>query len=150
MLQRCFSEGLHKKHPSYLGCKICNEWLVFSNFKAWMETQDWEGKELDKDIYGQELYSPDTCLMVRPDVNKFFRDVFSNKPSHGYCMAGGSYQVKITCKSIGICITKRFKKESDAKEFYLSKRNEIARDLIALEFGESKAKDIIAKSSWIK
>ena len=48
MLQRCYSKSYQEKHPSYKGCSVCEEWLTFSNFKAWMETQDWKGKSLDK------------------------------------------------------------------------------------------------------
>ena len=41
------------------------------NFRSWMETQDWKGKELDKDILfqGNKVYSPDTCVFVDKGVN---------------------------------------------------------------------------------
>ncbi len=37
-----------------------------SSFKSWMETQDWEGKQLDKDLLfeGNRVYSPETCVFV--------------------------------------------------------------------------------------
>ena len=37
MLQRCYSEKSQLKHPTYKGCTVCDEWLIFSNFKTWME-----------------------------------------------------------------------------------------------------------------
>lgn len=76
MLARGYSELLHKKHPSYAGVSVCEEWLTFSNFKSWMETQDWEGKHLDKDILvkGNKLYSPDTCIFVSQEINKFLTE----------------------------------------------------------------------------
>ena len=48
-------------------------WQNGSNFKAWMEVQDWEGKELDKDILvrGNKVYSPDTSAFVTRTVNLF-------------------------------------------------------------------------------
>lgn len=50
MLGRCYSDKFHEQNPTYVGCTVCDEWLTFSKFKAWMETQDWKDKQLDKDI----------------------------------------------------------------------------------------------------
>lgn len=73
MLVRSYSAKLKEEHPTYEDCIVCDEWLVFSNFKKWMEQQDWEGKELDKDILvqGNKVYSPDTCVFVDSVVNSF-------------------------------------------------------------------------------
>lgn len=73
MLTRCYSKSHLSKYPTYLGCSVCEQWLTFSNFKKWMEKQNWEGKHLDKDLLfpGNKLYSPDTCVFVNPDVNYF-------------------------------------------------------------------------------
>lgn len=74
MLQRCYYKGFHKRNSTYEGCYVSEGWLVFSNFKAWMEKQDWEGKDLDKDILfeGNKVYSKETCVFVDQEVNKFF------------------------------------------------------------------------------
>ena len=71
MLQRCYDPKLHAKYPTYKDCYVCDEWLVFSNFKAWMEGQVWQGLELDKDIkfQGNKLYSPETCKFVPKWIN---------------------------------------------------------------------------------
>jgi hypothetical protein len=55
--------------------------LTFSNFKSWMETQDWEGKELDKDLLmeGNKVYSPDTCCFVSVKVNSFLNKKFASR-----------------------------------------------------------------------
>lgn len=76
MLKRCYSENYQRKYSTYKGCTVCNEWLTFSNFKAWMETQDWQGNQLDKDILfeGNKLYSPETCVFVDSSVNSFLLD----------------------------------------------------------------------------
>lgn len=72
MLSRCYSPRVQKLQPSYGGVTVCDEWLTFSNFKAWMEKQDWEGKVLDKDLIGDsQLYSEDTCLFISNRVNSF-------------------------------------------------------------------------------
>lgn len=75
MLNRCYSETSHRNSPSYIGCSVCDEWLLFSNFRRWMDTQDWEGKELDKDIMidGNKIYSPDTCMFIDSSINTLVR-----------------------------------------------------------------------------
>jgi len=73
MLKRCYSKRFHESRPTYKGCTVCEEWLTFSNFKSWMEKQDWEGKHLDKDllIEDNKVYSPETCIFISPEVNTF-------------------------------------------------------------------------------
>lgn len=73
MLTRCYSKQYQVKRPTYKDCTVCEEWLTFSIFKSWMEQQDWEGKELDKDllVHGNKVYSPETCLFVSRQVNQF-------------------------------------------------------------------------------
>jgi len=80
MLRRCYSSNFHIQNPSYIGCTVYEEWKVFSNFKQWMMSQDWEGKELDKDILfpGNKVYSPDKCVFVDREVN----ELFSKKNKH--------------------------------------------------------------------
>lgn len=76
MLFRCYSKNEHARHPTYIGCTVVNEWHSFSVFRAWMLTQDWEGKQLDKDILspGNKVYGPDTCVFVSQEINKFLTD----------------------------------------------------------------------------
>ncbi len=75
MVARCYDVNLHHRYPSYVGCSVCEDWLTFSKFKAWMETQDWEGKQLDKDILcpGNKVYSPETCVFVSKELNLFMK-----------------------------------------------------------------------------
>lgn len=75
MLRRCYSVKFLEKQPTYKDCSVCEEWLLFSNFRSWMEQQDWEGKQLDKDILGDgKLYSPESCVFVSQTVNNFVTD----------------------------------------------------------------------------
>lgn len=76
MMKRCYSIGFHKKQPTYKGCSVCDQWLIFSNFKDWMESQNWEGMHLDKDIIntGNKVYSSETCLFVTQEINKLLED----------------------------------------------------------------------------
>lgn len=71
VLQRCYSDNFHKQYPTYLGCTVEPSWLLFSEFKSWMASQDWVGNRLDKDILvkGNKHYSPTTCCFVPNYVN---------------------------------------------------------------------------------
>ena len=73
MLVRCYSKKYLESRPSYVGTSVCSEWVYASEFKKWMEQQDWEGKCLDKDIIapGSKLYSPETCAFVLKATNSF-------------------------------------------------------------------------------
>lgn len=91
-----------KMHPTYYGCMICDEWLYFSNFKTWMENQDWQGKDLDKDLLSKsgKLYSPETCAFIPQALNKFFTEgKRSEKNKHlpigAYPIRGARYMSKV-------------------------------------------------------
>ena len=76
MIERCYSIKFQDKNPTYEGCSVSEEWLTFSVFKNWMETQDWEDNQLDKDLLfeGNKVYSPETCVFVSGMVNLFTTD----------------------------------------------------------------------------
>ena len=70
MIRRCY----HKKSmwATYQNTRVCEDWLTFSNFKAWMTEQEWQGKQLDKDILGDgDVYSADTCCFISEEINVF-------------------------------------------------------------------------------
>lgn len=93
MLVRCYSKSYLSRHPTYEGCVVSDDWLVFSNFRTWMETQDWKSKVLDKDILkqGNKVYSKDTCLFVTVEINNLLTDIRASK---GSC-------------SLGVCFIKK-------------------------------------------
>jgi hypothetical protein len=74
ILKRCYEKQYQDRFPSYIGCEVSEEWKYFSNFKYWMEQQDWEKNHLDKDILfpGNKIYSSDTCIFVSGDINLLF------------------------------------------------------------------------------
>jgi hypothetical protein len=86
IIKRCFDKNYHKRFPTYSKCTICDEWVYFSKFKSWMETQDWEGKELDKDIIleNNKIYSPSTCCFLDKNINLVIATSRKNKS----CMTG--------------------------------------------------------------
>lgn len=106
MLARCYARNTQKqieKHTPWDGCSVDSRWHKLSAFKEWIEqSEDYENKELDKDILvpGNKVYGPDTCLMVRPIVNSWFRTngSKSNLPQ-GVCVnnrTGRPYRAQIT------------------------------------------------------
>lgn len=81
LIHRCYAEVSLTTHPTYSECYVCDEWLTFSNFKVWMDQQDYEGKQLDKDILipGNKVYSPKTCVFVSGRTNRFILETNRNK-----------------------------------------------------------------------
>jgi hypothetical protein len=78
MLERCYSRAYTNRTGSkaYKDSTVCEEWLVFSVFKTWMESQQWQGLDLDKDMMypGNKLYSPETCAFIPRKINVLFTD----------------------------------------------------------------------------
>lgn len=131
MITRCYSEKFKIKHPSYLGCIVCDEWLTFSYFKKWFDEHYQVGYDLDKDILikGNKVYSPNTCVFIPHRINTLLN---SCKISRGTLPVGVScydngnrYQVKIRLngkkKHIGYFTTKEdaFEAYKNAKEKYI-------------------------------
>lgn len=105
MLMRCYDPKYHARKPTYKGCSVCDDWLVFSSFKAWMIKQDWEGNQLDKDLLveGNKVYSPDLCLFVSSQVNSLLSDsaAIRGKYPIGVCKNPGGNNFIAACKVNG-------------------------------------------------
>lgn len=68
MHERCGAK-VQDRSPSYIGCKVCDEWYKASNFKQWYD-EHYNGGHLDKDLLGDgKLYSPETCCFVPQWLN---------------------------------------------------------------------------------
>jgi hypothetical protein len=77
MLKRCYSDTDHKANPTYVGCTVCKDWELFSNFRNWViERGNVEGWQLDKDLLcrGERIYSPDTCTFISGRLNTLLSD----------------------------------------------------------------------------
>lgn len=89
MIKRCYSEKFQTTRPTYIGCTVTEEWHSFMKFRAWMKTQDWKGKQLDKDILivGNKVYSPNACAFVPISINSLITHVRSNNGGYpaGVC-----------------------------------------------------------------
>lgn len=71
VMWRVYSDKFQESFPVYVGVTLSKDWHSFSNFREWVLTQDWEGKELDKDILvpGNKHYSATTCVFVDHNTN---------------------------------------------------------------------------------
>ena len=73
MIRRCYDKNRGKEHAAYSECLVDERWSNFSQFRTWMEKQDWRGKHLDKDILitGNKVYSPEACIFIDDITNTF-------------------------------------------------------------------------------
>ena len=86
ILARCHSVKTRKRQPTYGDCRVCDEWLIASNFKAWYDANYVDGWQIDKDYRGDgKLYSPETCTFVPPWLNLLMTD-------HGRARGTSKYQ----------------------------------------------------------
>jgi len=130
MLQRCYSEKYHNNKPTYKDCFVCNDWLTFSIFKSWVETQEWEGKELDKDLLvrGNKCYSPETCIFVSQAINILLNNKLDNRGKFAIGVCFNITQNKYVARCsvdgkshyLGIFIT-----EEEASQTYLQYKKEV-------------------------
>lgn len=74
VLRRCYDTKVSRKHPSYIGCSVSDDWKYFSCFKEWYDAHYVEGWHLDKDILikGNKEYAPNKCCFVPQEINKLF------------------------------------------------------------------------------
>ena len=152
MLGRCYSQKCQVKYPTYQGCYVTKEWLTFSTFRVWMAQQNWEGRELDKDILfpGNKVYSPDTCVFVDQKVNSF---ILENTASRGEWPIGVDFHKpcgKFQARCWSVTTGKReylglFKTPEEAHAAWLTFKLEQAYILAAEQSDERVAKALIDK-----
>ena len=152
MLKRCYSTKYQEKNPTYKGCSVSEEWLRFSNFRAWMECQDWDGMQLDKDLLleGNKVYSKETCVFVTKVVNNFTIDRSNDR---GEWLIGVNWH-KGAGKFVSQCcnpITKKqehlgyFMWEKEAHQAWLERKLELATLLAAEQTDKRVAKALVER-----
>lgn len=154
MLMRCYSTRYQERRPTYKDCSVSGDWLTFSNFKSWMEKQEWEGLELDKDILikGNQVYSSDACVFVTQMVNSFTND---RGASRGKWLVGvdwrkSSKKFRAQCnnpftgkqENLGY-----FTSEQEAHEAWRKRKLELAHELAAIQTDPRVAKALIDRYS---
>ena len=105
ILQRCYSPKRQAVFPTYIGCSVAPEWISFMTFRAWMESKNWRGLQIDKDILipGNKIYGPDTCAFVDGATNTVLLDSASIRGEHpiGVCLDKNSNKFLSYCKVEG-------------------------------------------------
>lgn len=140
MIARCYSERELLRKPCYEGVSVCDEWMNFQNFAEWLSCRmpsDGGSYAIDKDIkiFGNKIYSPETCLIVPSIINGFVIDQESRR---GKYKIGVSFH-RNTGKFVSQCnnpITKKlenlgyFSLEADAHNAWRKRKSELASLLI--------------------
>ncbi len=152
MIKRGYSEKLKLRHKTYRDCTVCEEWHLFSTFRKWMETQDWEGKQLDKDLLvpANKVYSPETCVFVSQQVNLFLIDRGSKRGKYkiGCCWNKREGKFQSNCGNPFTGKSQHlgnFTDEEGAHQAWLAKKLEYAYGLAELQTDVRIAKALIDK-----
>ena len=107
MMWRCYNSTYQKQHPTYNDCTVDLRWHEFSNFKQWMERQNWKGMQLDKDllIHGNKIYSPEACLFVPAYVNTLLCNQLANRGKYpqGVSLSAKTMKFRAEVKINGKC-----------------------------------------------
>jgi len=149
MIRRCYQNEFTSRNIKYSECSVCAEWLTFMNFKAWMQNQDWKGKELDKDLIriGNKVYGPDLCVFVDSVTNTFMEDCGAKRGDHPI----GSSFSKLHGKFESYCrnpFTKKMERfglhetADSAHKAWKKRKHELACQLAGMQQDERVAKSL--------
>lgn len=150
ILQRSYSEKFKSRCPTYQGCSVVPEWHKFTTFRSWMLTQDWEGKQLDKDLLveGNKVYGPDTCIFVSKQVNMFI----TTKPSRGKLPVGvrlekttGRYAAQCHELSKGVRHLGQFDCPNEAHKVYMLYKQKQAEELASMQTDNRVSNAILSR-----
>lgn len=138
MLQRCYSEELHSRQPSYTNCEIDQSWFDFQVFADWYQDNYVEGYFLDKDLLAEDigkgsLYSKDTCMFLPSEVNNIIR----NPPRKGsdlplgvvYNKTNRNYRAVIKTNGKRLYV-KSCKTKEEAHTLYLQLKIKVVEEMI--------------------
>lgn len=125
MLRRCYDTKLLVKEPSYVGCYVCDEWALYSNFKSWFDKNYIEGFELDKDLLvkGNKEYSSSTCCFLPKEINS----LLTKRQNHRGEYPIGVHKANKNSFKVLLSIDGRLKKvgvyDSEQEAFVAYKKN---------------------------
>lgn len=141
MHYRCYSNKLHERYPTYIGCSVCEEWHDFSKFMDWYKVNFYEIEgqkiDLDKDILckGNKVYCPEYCIFVPHEINTMFVNGKNNRGEYPVGVSWDSsknrFRAHVRGKKLG-----RFIKVELAFEAYKTEK-EIQIKELARKYKES-------------
>lgn len=110
ILMRCYCPDFLDKNPTYSGCQVDPCWLDFKEFYTWyvrvrkpFATSKWN---IDKDLlsnYHVKVYSPETCELVPPWINRLVTGYRYSQKYHttqGVEKRGSDGQYRAYCNDI--------------------------------------------------
>ncbi|MGP6135241.1 hypothetical protein [Enterobacter chuandaensis] len=132
MIQRCYESRYFGRFDVYKDCYVSQDWLIFSNFKAFFDENYKTGYQLDKDILftGNRVYSGERCVYVPREINSFVIDGGSHFRG---CLIGSHFAKEKNKFMSYINISGKrkflgyFDSEMDAHKAWFNKKLEIAK-----------------------
>lgn len=133
MISRCYDEN-NKSYQSYgaVGVTVCEDWHNFQNFAEWYYENFKEGWEIDKDIFGGDIYSPESCVMIPKELNNFFKRKTLQAEDNGihFDKAKNSYVAQITHQQNHTHLG-RFKIKEDAINAFRKEKQKLMKSKLA-------------------
>lgn len=138
ILMRSYSEAYHGYQPTYRDVTVCEEWLIFSNFRKWFIENHVDDYNLDKDllVVGNRIYSPDTCIYVPTWLNCFVLGSGARRGDYKIGVCWNKYHNKFQAqchnpkdKGIKSEHLGMFDNELTAHKVWLERKLQIALDL---------------------
>lgn len=151
MLERAYSASYQALYPTYVGCSVCDDWIYFSNFKAWMQTQDWEGKHLDKDLLypSNKVYSSETCVFIDQKINLFLTERAARRGDWPIGVSlmkeTGKYQARCATLGDGQKSLGCYDTPEEAHKVWLKFKVSVAYELAAQQTDSRVAKALIER-----
>ncbi len=109
MLKRCYSDTYRKKHPTYEGCEVSDNFKSYEYFYEWCNKQigfDNEGWQLDKDLLvkSNKVYSENTCVFLPHEINSLLTKRTTSRGEHligvYWCNTNRAFKAMV-CKNKG-------------------------------------------------
>ena len=146
MLMRCYVKA--DRHRPYEDAKVCDEWLNFQTFAKWYDEHYYEVYErlhIDKDIKVKDnnIYSPDTCMLVPQSINEVFKRNTKKKTDtdlpETIKRVGSEYKVEFRGKSLGVynTVEECFNKYNEVKKEYIKELVEKYNDIMPVDVKET-------------
>lgn len=145
LINRCYQQKDYTRNLSYQNCTMCDEWLLYSNFKEWVECPHngyKKGCDIDKDILCKNnvVYSPQTCCFMPSELNKVFTRRKSSRrdmPIGVILSKSGKYDARMS-KYKKDCHIGTFNTPEEAFYAYKTAKEQYIKELAEKYFQEGK------------
>jgi len=90
IMRRCYDVNLKSHYPTYggAGITVAEDWHNFQNFAEWYQVECLKLPDIklniDKDLKGGKIYSPDNCVLLPYKLNNFITNSKTDGGLVGY------------------------------------------------------------------